>query len=63
VNGKLVKSWGVSLGSYTPNNQDLFIGRHEDATNQFPYWFNGVIDEIRIYNLALPDGAVKQLSN
>lgn len=36
---------------FTPNTQDLFIGRHENP--EFPYWFNGVIDEIRIYDRAL----------
>jgi len=60
VNGDLKWSshTAVSVGA---NSYDLFIGRHEDA--QYPYWFNGVIDEIRIYNKALPAGAVKQLSN
>ncbi len=63
VNGHMVNSWSINIGSYTPNSQDLFIGRYEGVGNQFPYWFNGVIDEVRIYNRALPDGAVKQLSN
>lgn len=33
---------------YIPNQSDLYIGRMEN--NAYPYWFNGVIDEIRIYN-------------
>lgn len=33
---------------YSPNGKDLYIGRMEN--DEFPYWFNGVIDEIRIYN-------------
>jgi hypothetical protein len=45
---------------YTPNTDGLFIGRAENP--QFPYWFNGVIDEIRIYNKALCEGEVKQLN-
>jgi hypothetical protein len=28
----------------------------------FPYWFNGVIDEIRIYKRALSAAEIKQLS-
>jgi len=52
----------TSLGSpfYNPNPYDLLIGGTENAT--YPYWFNGAIDEIRIYNRALSEEAVKQLS-
>jgi len=50
VNGLLVASKNTSL-TYQPNNDDLYIGRLAD--NLFPYWFNGVIDELRIYNRAL----------
>jgi len=45
---------------FTPTGENLFIGRAEST--QYPYWFNGVIDDIRIYNFALCAGAVKQLS-
>ena len=45
---------------FTPNVNDLFIGRAE--SDQYPYWWNGVIDEIRVYKKALCEGAVKQLS-
>ena len=45
---------------FTPTTEALFIGRAErpDA----PYWLNGVIDEIRIYNKDLCEGEVKQLN-
>jgi hypothetical protein len=46
---------------FNPNSSDLFIGRAESS--QYPYWWNGAIDEIRIYNKALCEGAVKQLSS
>lgn len=46
---------------FTPNSNDLFIGRAESS--QYPYWWNGTIDEVRIYNKALCEGAVKQLSS
>ena len=46
---------------FTDNSSDLYIGKHEDPP--YPYYFNGIIDEIRIYNRALPAGAVQQLSN
>ena len=33
------------------NTSPLFIGKYSSVT--FPYWFNGVLDDIRIYNRAL----------
>jgi hypothetical protein len=33
------------------NDHDLFIGKMNNQ--QYPYWFNGVLDEVRIYNRAL----------
>ena len=60
INGAL-KSTVNGSAVFTPNSNDLFIGRAESAI--YPYWWNGSIDEIRIYNKALCDGAVKQLSN
>ena len=46
---------------FTDNSNDLFIRRNESSS--FHYFFNGVIDEIRIYNRALPSGAILQLNN
>ena len=60
VNGQLMSTIPGSA-TFTPNSNDLFIGRAESPV--FPYWWNGVIDEVRIYNKALCDGAVKQLSS
>ena len=37
--------------TFTPNTDYLRIGT--TGRGDFPYWFNGVIDEIRIYNIAL----------
>ena len=60
--GQLKQTWNAGPLSFSPNGGDLFIGRHEDGTDQYPYWFNGVIDEIRIYNRALPPQAIQELS-
>lgn len=60
INGKLKAVSGKTVG-FNANAFDLFIGKHENPA--FPYYFNGVIDELRIYNRALCDGAVTQLSN
>jgi len=58
VNGILKGS--VTKGvAFTDNSNDIFIGRDESVL--YPYWFNGVIDEIRIYNRALTQPAITQL--
>lgn len=59
LNGVLI-STNTGTAIFTPNNHDVFIGRHDDS--QFPYWFKGVIDEIRIYKKALCQGQVDQLN-
>jgi hypothetical protein len=60
VNGELKDSEAKSI-TFNSNSYDLWIGRHENPP--FPYYVNGVIDEIRIYNRALGVGAIKQLIN
>lgn len=59
MDGQLAKTVSGSA-MFNPNSNDLFIGRAESSI--YPYWWNGTIDEIRIYNKALCEGAVKQLS-
>lgn len=59
VDGKL-KQTVTSTVPFTPNTFDLLIGKAEHP--QYPYWFNGVIDEIRIYKKALCHGEVHELS-
>jgi len=60
VDGVLKKTL-AQAGAFTANDQELFIGKHGDP--QYPYYFNGAIDEIRIYNKVLCAAAVKQLYN
>ncbi len=60
INGVLINSRPKAV-TFTPNTYDIYIGK--DANTSFPYYFNGVIDEIRIYNRALGPGAIKQLNN
>jgi hypothetical protein len=60
VNGQLAGSMQKSV-PFTDNTFDLFLGKHEDPS--WPYYFNGVIDEVRIYDRALPAAAIKQLNN
>jgi hypothetical protein len=60
VNGELKIDY-YDATEDTLNNEDLFIGKEDDV--EFPFWFGGVIDEIRIYNKALPAGAIKELNS
>jgi len=52
----------TSTGStiFTPTGYDLFIGKMQRP--DFPYYFNGIIDEIRIYNRALSSDEVIELN-
>jgi hypothetical protein len=59
INGQL-KGTQVKTVPFHANNFDLWIGKHEDPP--FPYYFNGAIDEIRIYNRAMSAAAVNKLS-
>jgi hypothetical protein len=50
-----------SPADFIANANDLYIGKTENAV--FPYNFNGVIDEIRIYDKSLSPQLVKQFNN
>ena len=60
VNGKLMST---SIPTYPigRNRADLFLGKKN--TVQFPYWFHGVMDEIRIYNRPINAEEVLALCN
>ena len=45
---------------FTPNTSSLKIGTTNDSN--YPYWFNGKIDEIRIYNTAVNSTQAIQIS-
>jgi hypothetical protein len=57
VNGVL-QAANVKSTTFTPNTNSLFIGRNEDPA--YPYYFNGVIDELRIYNVALTQNKITE---
>lgn len=60
VDGKLKHSMN-GIVPFNANAFDMFIGRAEHP--QYPYWLNGVIDEIRIYKKALCEGEIIQLTS
>jgi hypothetical protein len=61
VNGQLKKKVAVAIPTPSSNSNDLFIGKQESIG--FPYWFNGVIDDIRIYKRTLCEAEVRLLHN
>ena len=61
INGQLKKII-TGPSNLVGSNEPLFIGAY-DQLSTHPYFFNGVIDEIRIYNRDLPYGAVVALNN
>jgi hypothetical protein len=60
VDGVLLDSRVQQNPSFAPNSLDLTIGKHGDP--QYPYYVNGIIDEIRIYEKALCEGEIKLLN-
>jgi prepilin-type N-terminal cleavage/methylation domain-containing protein len=58
LNGVQIGSGTLSSGSYTPGTGKLFIGALGPSTLNF---FNGTIDEARVYNQALLSYQVQQL--
>ncbi len=60
IDGNLVSSV-TGTGVYQTGDSDLFIGRTNNPS--FPYWFNGVIDELRIYDRTLSSGEVKSFGS
>jgi Concanavalin A-like lectin/glucanases superfamily len=60
LNGTLINT-DTSAITFTPNLTNLYIGRHDDS--EYPYYFNGIIDEVRIYNRALNPCEVSYLNN
>ena len=60
INGQL-KAQYARTAIFTPNTSDINIGKH--ANTQYPYWMNGALDELRIYNRALTAQEVENLYN
>jgi hypothetical protein len=60
VNCKL-QAKGVVRNADFSNNYDLFFGKMDNS--QYPYWFNGLLDEVRLYNRALTKDEISYLCN
>jgi len=60
VNGSLVDTQPAAI-TFSANTESFYIGKTPNPT--YPYYFNGVIDEVRIYNRALPQSLITKLNN
>lgn len=58
IDGRLQNVTYLPNQSYT-NTHDLFFGKLNNI--QYPYWFNGSLDDVRIYNRALTREEVRKL--
>ena len=59
IDGKLV-STSRTPTTFTQNDAPLYVGG--ELSQEFPYWFTGVIDEIRIYSKAITRQQILQLT-
>ncbi len=59
INCELVISNTTNL-SFT-NPYDLFLGKLDSQTH--PYWYKGVIDDVRLYNRALTEAEVRYIAS
>jgi len=59
VNCNLVADQSLNGQTFT-NDFDLFFGRLNN--DQYPYWFNGALDDIRIYNRAITQDEVNVIA-
>ena len=55
VNGVKVGSWSGTIGSLSNPSKAFEIGRSAE-----PYYFNGLIDDVRIYGAALTQAQIQQ---
>ncbi len=61
VDGRLTDSHPVRLQP-SVGTDDLFIGTTNKNNTQFPYWLNGSVDQVAVYNRALNANQVARLS-
>ncbi len=61
LNGNIVSA---QTGSVLFNATDIYLGRaFPQGSNNNPFWFNGVLDDIRFYNRAITNNEVSALFN
>lgn len=62
INGTIIDSNSNANPGFSPNSDPLTIGKDGTSSPDLGYYFNGIIDEIRIYNRALSTKEVAVLN-
>lgn len=59
VNGVNVSTYNVTTGPIGNSTAGLWIGANYNSTPTFyPYWYNGIMDDLAIYNRVLDDSEI-----
>jgi hypothetical protein len=61
VDGALVQMSGGAFASDFTDNKPLSIGRYHGTPSFLPFHFNGLIDDLRVYNRILADTEIRAL--
>lgn len=63
VNGQLKSRFIKTTGTTGTSTDGLFIGAtFQGTTGAYPYWFKGMIDDLRLYNRALSEDEIRYYS-
>jgi hypothetical protein len=54
-----ISAKGIVSDHYFSNDEDLFFGKLDNQN--YPYWFNGLLDEVRFYNRVLTKEEIRAL--
>lgn len=61
VDGLLRSTFAASSGSIGSSTDGLYIGANFLATTSlYPYWFNGILDDMMLYNRVLPASEISE---
>lgn len=64
VNGNLKSTFVATAGTMGSSNEGLYIGAsYQGVGGSFPYWFNGFIDDLRLYNRVLSTEEIKHYNS
>ena len=53
VNGALTTTYPLFSGSIGSSSDSIGIGKYLNGGSAYPYWYNGIIDDLRLYNRVL----------
>ncbi len=63
VNSVLTATFNITGGSIGSSNNPIGIGKYLNGGASYPYWYNGIIDDLRIYNRVLTQLEIDSFCN